>query len=76
MSLTTSEIFNILKTKNNRYLCTFIKQRPDMVKNEKVLYSLVLDEVMRRKEEDFKNLWSGKALKDEPIEQVMEELGL
>ena len=76
MSLTTSEIFNILKTKNNRYLCTFIKQRPDMVKNEKVLYSLVLDEVMRRKEEDFKNLWSGKALKDEPIEQVLEELGL
>ena len=47
-----------------------------MVKNEKVLYSLVLDEVMRRKEEDFKNLWSGKALKDEPIEQVLEELGL
>ena len=76
MSLTTSEIFNILKTKNNRYLCTFIKQRSDMVKNEKVLYSLVLDEVMRRKEEDFKNLWSGKALKDEPIEQVLEELGL
>tara|TARA_B100000963_G_C22612401_1_gene665502 strand:- start:1463 stop:1693 length:231 start_codon:yes stop_codon:yes gene_type:complete len=76
MSLTTSEAFKILKTKNNRYLCNFIKQRADMFDNPTELYQLIIDEVIRRKAEDFKNIWSGKALKDEPIEQVMEELGL
>tara|TARA_R100001460_G_scaffold40_4_gene164 strand:+ start:384 stop:614 length:231 start_codon:yes stop_codon:yes gene_type:complete len=76
MSLTTSEAFNILKTKNNRYLCNFIKQSTDMAENPTELDQLVIDEIIRRKEEDFKNIWSGKALKDEPIEQVLEELGL
>ena len=76
MSLTANEAFNILKTKNNRYLCTFIKQRIDMFDNPSELYQLVINEVVRRKEQDFKNIWSGKALKDEPIEEVLEELGL
>jgi hypothetical protein len=76
MSLTASEAFNILKTKNNRYLCIFIKQRIDMFDNPNELFKLVINEVKRRKEQDFKNIWSGKALKDEPIEEVLEELGL
>lgn len=75
-SITKDEAFGLIKDKNNRYLCNFLNQRREQLNNPKGLTKLVIGEVNRRRELELAYIWRGSALKDEPIESILEELKL
>ena len=75
-SITTTEAFNIIKNKSNRYLCNFLNQRREMLNNPEGLLKLVIGEVNNRREKELAYVWRGASLNDEPIERILEELKL
>jgi hypothetical protein len=75
-SIKTTDAFNIIKDKNNRYLCNFLVQRRERLNNPQGLLKLVIGEVNNRREKELAYVWRGVALNDEPIERILEELKL
>ena len=75
-SLNTTEAFKLIKDKSNRYLCNFLLQRRERLNNPEGLLKLVMGEVNDRRAKELAYVWRGSALKDEPIERILEELKL
>jgi F0F1-type ATP synthase delta subunit len=75
-SIKTTDAFNLIKDKSNRYLCNFLLQRRERLNNPEGLLKLVIGEVNNRREKELAYVWRGVALNDEPIERILEELKL
>lgn len=75
-SLNTTDAFNLIKDKSNRYLCNFLLQRRESLNSPEGLLKLVIGEVNNRREKELAYVWRGSSLNDEPIERILEELKL
>jgi len=76
------EAKNKLIRSNNRSLINFIQQRAviNAVSDRKDplaigdLLEIAYEEVKKRQAQEFKALFSGKSLKDEPIQDIIDEI--
>ena len=82
MSMLRQEAKNALIRSNNRSLINFIQQRAviNAVADKKdplaigYLLEIAYEEVQKRQAQEFKALFSGKSLKDEPIQDIIDQI--
>jgi len=67
------EAENKLIQSNNRSLINFIQQRQCQSEPSELLKS-AYQEVQKRQAREFKALFSGKALRDEPIQDIIDQI--
>ena len=73
MTMLRQEAKNKLIQSNNRSLINFIRQRQCQSEPSELL-KIAYQEVQKRQAQEFKALFSGKSLRDEPIQDIIDEI--
>ena len=78
MSMLIQEAKNKLIQSNNRSLINFIQQRQcqnyETGTGMSELLKIAYQEAQKRQAQEFKALFSGKSLRDEPIQDIIDEI--
>lgn len=67
------EAKNKLTRSNNRSLINFIQQRQCQSEPSELL-KIAYQEVQKRQAQEFKALFAGQALRDEPIQDIIDQI--